>query len=677
MENKIATIGIFAHANAGKTTITEHLLYHTGVIKDIGRVDSGSTVTDNLSIEKERGISVRDTLVSFELDGKKIQLIDTPGHIDFSSEVERAISVLDAAILVISGVDGLEAQTFTIWRALKEKNIPIIIFINKMDRLGANYKKVIEELHEFLNVPTLTLTQVSQDDKGTLIVNNTSEIERMEEVALIDDEMLEMYVNQEKFNEKKLYEKIAELIKSGKLFPIIGGSALIDIGINDLIYCLNNFIPYTTRDKELPLSGFVYAIRIEENEKNAYIKILDGIIKIKDTIKLPDDKIGKVNNMYIAIGSERQKVDQAYNGDIVIVNGLDVKSGDVIGEGKIDKQIKFVNPLLSMEISPSDQKDSIKLMESLRILNEEDPHLNVRFNEKTNSIQCSLMGDVQAQIIKSYLEDRFNLDAIIRNPVIIHKETPTIEAIGKASYTSVSGITLKITPLERGTGFKYVSQVSTDFLHIKYQKQIERLISVYSQQGLFGWELTDMEVSLIEGQFDSVGSDPLHFNIVTPLALFRALKEAKVKLLEPISKFIITTPSISLNNVTRLLSTKMAIYQVKKNYEDIVTLEGEVPAVNFLDFPVELSKITSGRGTISSYISKYEISNNSEVKIDYLGADPRNETTFIINDMKVGLEPLDKKLYKKKKESKGKFAQRQIERKKEIAEKMKIRKSST
>ncbi len=275
MENKIATIGIFAHANAGKTTITEHLLYHTGVIKDIGRVDSGSTVTDNLSIEKERGISVRDTLVSFELDGKKIQLIDTPGHIDFSSEVERAISVLDAAILVISGVDGLEAQTFTIWRALKEKNIPIIIFINKMDRLGANYKKVIEELHEFLNVPTLTLTQVSQDDKGTLIVNNTSEIERMEEVALIDDEMLEMYVNQEKFNEKKLYEKIAELIKSGKLFPIIGGSALIDIGINDLIYCLNNFIPYTTRDKELPLSGFVYAIRIEENEKNAYIKILD------------------------------------------------------------------------------------------------------------------------------------------------------------------------------------------------------------------------------------------------------------------------------------------------------------------------------------------------------------------------------------------------------------------
>ena len=220
--------------------------------------------------------------------------------------------------------------------------------------------------------------------------------------------------------------------------------------------------------------------------------------------------------MYLVKGSKLTPVDTASSGDIVIINVLDVKCGELIGETKeLNNYISFVNPLLTMEIKSVKKGESVALMEALKILNEEDPHLNVRFNVRTNSIYLSLMGKMQAQIIKTYLDERFGIEVNIENPVIIHKEAPTIKASAKATYTTVSGIGIEVTPLEPGAGFKYVSKISTDFLHLKYQRQIERLIKHYSKQGLKGFELTDIEVALVDGQFDSMGSDPMHFKIIT------------------------------------------------------------------------------------------------------------------------------------------------------------------
>lgn len=315
-----------------------------------------------------------------------------------------------------------------------------------------------------------------------------------------------------------------------------------------------------------------------------------------------------------------------------------------------------------MEINPEKKEDTIELMKALRILNEEAPYLNVKYNERTNSIFCSLMGEVQAQIVKTLLDERFGIKANIENPVVIHKEFPTTTSRAKATYTTVSGIELEVTPLERGSGFRYVSKVSTDFLHLKYQRQVERLINYYSKQGLNGWELTDMEVALIDGQFDSVGSDPMHFNIITPLALFRCLKQAKMKLLEPILSYIVTLPEKDLSSVIKLLSSKNGMYEITNHFDQVITLEGETPASNMMNFPLELSMVTSGRGTYTSYISKYDISKNQDAQIEYIGANPRNETTFVISDMKASMEPLDKTLMKKKKESRSKFARQQKEK---------------
>ena len=662
-DEKVLTLGVFAHANAGKTTITEHLLYHTNVIDKIGRVDSGNTVTDNMKVEQERGITVRDSIVSFKLNNKNIQLIDTPGHVDFSAEVERAINVLDGAVLVISGVEGLEAQTYTIWRALQEKNVPVIIFINKMDRQGADYDRVVAELQNNLKVPTLTLKHVYQDNEGKLSVVSSKIEDIIEELSMVDDEVLEKYINGENIDGKWLANKMISLTHDNKIFPVIGGSALIDVGVNDLVDSIARYLPSTLKKLEEEMSAYVFMVRVDENGKNAYIKVLNGSINNRDNIILNDEKIEKVKNIMISDGSKMKSVDAVYSGDIAIISGLDVKCGQIIGNNKgLEKYISFVKPLLTMEINPHDKKDTIELMRALKILNEEDPYLNVRYNERTNSIYCSLMGEVQAQIVKTMLEERFNIKANIENPIIIHKEVPTTTVSAKASYTCVSGIELEVSPLERGSGFKYVSKLSTDFLHLKYQRQVERLINYYSKQGLNGWELTDMEVALIGGQFDSMGSDPMHFNIITPLALFRCLKKANMKLLEPISSYIVTFPEESSSSVIKLLSSKGGTYQITNTFGGEITIEGEAPSALMLNFPLELSMNTSGRGTYTSYISKYETSKNQNAKMEYIGADPRNETTFVINDMKASLDSLDETLMKKKKESRSKFARMKKEK---------------
>ena len=662
-DENVLTLGVFAHANAGKTTITEHLLYHTNVIDTIGRVDSGNTVTDNMKVEQERGITVRDSIVSFKLNNKTIQLIDTPGHVDFSAEVERAINVLDGAVLVISGVEGLEAQTYTIWRALQEKNVPVIIYINKMDRKGADFDKVLAELQNNLKVPTLTLTHVYQEQDGKLNITKSTVDELIEELSLVDDEVFEKYVENKNIEGEWLASKMIELSHKGKIYPVVGGSALTDIGIDDLVDSISRYLPVTEKKLKEEMSAYVFMVRVDENGKNAYVKVLNGSINNRDVIATGEGTQEKVKNIMISEGSKMKNVDTVYSGDIAIINGLDVKCGQILGNNKgLDKYISFVKPLLTMEVNPKEEKDRIELMQALKILNEEDPYLDVRYNERTNSIYCSLMGEVQAQIVKTMLEDRFGIQANIENPIVIHKEVPTISATAKASYTCVSGIELEVSPLERGSGFSYVSKLSTDYMHLKYQRQIERLVNYYSRQGLHGWELTDMEVALIGGQFDSMGSDPMHFNIITPLALFRCLKKANMKLLEPIANYIVKVPEECLSGVIKLLSSKEGIYKIENTFNGETTIEGEAPAANMMNFPLELSMNTSGRGTYTSYISKYEISRSQDAEMNYIGNDPRNETTFIINDMKASLDSLDETLMKKKKESRSKFARQQKEK---------------
>ncbi|MFZ2150779.1 MAG: translation factor GTPase family protein [Candidatus Absconditicoccaceae bacterium] len=664
IENSAITMGVFAHANAGKTTLTEQLLYHTKIIDTLGRVDSGNTTTDSLNIEKQRGISVRSALVTFELNDKKIQLIDTPGHIDFSAEVERTLNVLDSAIVVISGVEGVEAQTYTLWRLLKQKNIPTIIFINKMDRAGANYNEIIADIKKKIEKKVIPLINIEKTDNDNDFVKKEYTFEEMSEtLAGLDDETLEKYLEQPpKITQEFLDKRLEELIKKGKIFPIIGGSALKNEGIETLISTMKKYLPSPLSNKEEKLSAFIYLVRVEDDIKNYFTKILSGNIKKRDIVDMEDGSQQKIKDLHIVKGIDRISVNDANSGDIVIINGINAECNQYIGEKPENtNNISFVNPLINMNVIAKDKNTSSELINALNILNLEDPYLDVRYDKRNNQIMISLMGEIQAQIIETMLKERFNIDAELVDPILIHKETPSKKGIGTASYTSVSSVTIEIKPLPTGSGVIYQSKFNTDFLLKKYQKQTERLIKQYLNQGVFGWEVTDAEISLIDGRFDSMGSDPMHFNIAVPLAFMRALKQCNMQIIEPIAKYNITIPKIYLNNVINNLSNLNSKFEIIEGDSEKVTLNGEAKYVDMLNFQNTLISITSGLGVYSSYISRYETSNNQDIRRPYMGLDPRNETVFLINEMKGSLDALDKPISKKKKDSSSKFKRQQKE----------------
>lgn len=662
--SKYCTLGIFAHANAGKTTVTENILYEANIIKRIGRVDEGTTVTDSMSVERNRGITVRSSVVSFIDNQTQFFLIDTPGHVDFSSEVERAINTLDGAILVVSAVEGVEAQTYTIYEALKRKNIPVIVFINKVDRKNADYEKVLCDLKTKLGMRLVKLSDIKYDNSGNIIVSESDTDDLMNDLAECDDSLVDDYLSG-KLSRDTLLKKVFELSRKSLLSVVFGGTALKCIGTQQLFNHLSKCLPTYEYTKKTEFSGYVYMVRVEENVAKAFIKVLSGEMHVRDEIDVGDDQKQKIVSIKVPTGATYASVESVTSGQIAICTGLNVKPGQLIGN-QLDKSnyISFVHPKLNIQVVPKSPNQLHDLYNALKIMELEDPYLNVRISaNEGKKIIISLMGEVQAQIIESELQERFNIPVNLSHANIIHKERPTKEGSGEASYTKVSKVEIKVYPLPQGSGLKYESRLSTDYLLRKYQRQTERLVYQYAKQGLFGWEVTDALIVLTNGRFDSMGSEPKHFNIAVPLALMRALKDCNEKLLEPISEYYVVIPKSAMSDVTRELSSRNAFYEVISENSESMSLRGEIPTKMISDFPVVLSKLSSGRGIFTSSIIRYTDSVQQNILNDYVGFDPRNEVKFVINEMGGDLDSLDVAVSKKRKSSRSKFKWKSEEKK--------------
>ncbi len=651
---KYLTMGIFAHANAGKTTLTENLLFLNNQIKEIGRVDSGNTVTDNLAVEKNRGITVRSSLVSINQGENVIQIIDTPGHVDFSGEVERAMNVLDFAILVISAVEGVEAQTYAIWKELRKNNVPTIIYVNKVDRKNADFQRTMQDIAQKLSPNIFSFVDERYD--------TLSKDDLVESFANVNNNICEKFVNNEEVTRTQLMSEILSSFNSSEAFPVFGGSALKNLGVDALYSFLGNDIKNNILDSN-ELNAYAYMIRVENGQRDSYIKILSGNMSNFSDITV-DDKKYKLTNMRIADGASHITVNNAEAGQIVIVNGLECLSGTSIGDYQF-KRTEFVQPLIKMQLKAENPNDSLKLVEIIKILNMEDPHYEAYFDEYTKEIKINLMGEVQAQVLSELIETRFSIKNTIEKPRIIFKETPTKSARAKSSYTSVSQIEIEVNPLVRGAGLIINSKYSTDFLHIKYQNQAKRLIEQYCKQGIYGWNVTDAEISIVGGKFDSMGSDPQHFNICTPLALFRAFKLAGMHTLEPMIEFYLDIPEETSNAVVNnLYSRKAKILSFDTKGKSSILI-GIVPFSEMITFPITLNKLTSGMGTYSYEFSEYKFADEQETFEKRFGPDPSNEVKFVIGDMKASLDALDNEGTGKK-PRRSKFAREQMER--EIAE---------
>lgn len=629
--DKIMTLGIFAHANAGKTTLTEEFLYHTNVKKQVGRVDHGNTTTDSLEIEQKRGISVKAAMVTLNINDKKIQLIDTPGHVDFASEVERAISVLDGAILVVSGVEGVEPQTRVIWNALREKNVPTLIFINKMDRMGADYDKVLKELQEKLDGVIVPRVRVSKND-DSLVYEDIDVRDIVEELSDADEEIMDMYLNDEEIDSKYLEDKLQYLSNIGKCFLVYGGSALLDEGVKRLIDAVYEYLPdYQEQNKDF--SGYIYNVDRSSGIRELYVKVLAGRLNLREKFPNSEDQIEQIKSMMVIDNNEKKKVDYLEAGQIGIIHGLSTRCGEIIGNKDVYlNKVSFVNPMFETTLNTETDENKYNLFIAASILGDEDPGLDPRFNKDTGEITIRLVGGLQGEIIKNMIETRFNIPVILSKPIIVQKEAPTCVGSGQCGYTRVSAVELEVRPLERGSGLRFVSELSTDVLFSKYQKQIERLIYSISKQGLYGWELTDAEIALVNGKCDNVGSEPEHFNIATPLAFMRALKNVGVILLEPTVDYEINVPQVYLNNVIAVL------YENSIPYEEINTVGNNsiIKGNSLLRTILNLNLIEASSGTaiVTEKASNYIDSTQDKIiERNYYLTDPRNEEAFLVQMM--------------------------------------------
>lgn len=634
MENKIMTLGIFAHANAGKTTITEQLLYHTNVKKSTGRVDYGDTTTDNLSVERERGISVRASLVTLPLKDRTVQLIDTPGHVDFSAEVERAISVLDGAVLVVSGVEGVEPQTQVIWKILQERHVPTLIFINKMDRMGADYQKTLQELQSKLGNDIFPIVNVTKDLKTNELAYEDVKIEHIiENLANIDDHVLEKYLNEEKISREWLEEQIHILINSGNLHFVYGGSALNDDGMIRLISGIEKYLPCSKNKKTNDFSGYVYTVKRDNGVRELYVKVLDGELHNRQEFIDEDGSKQKIRTVTKLQGDKREKADVLETGEIGIITGLNAKCGEIIGKNDGSfKTTTFVNPLFHTTVSIDDATRIPELAIALETLNDEDPDLHLSYNKTTGQMSIDLMGHLQAEIIGNMLQERFSLNVNFSNPIIIHKETPSSIGYGKTSFDRVSSVEFKIEPLPLGSGLQYESKASTDYLFTKYQKQIERLVNMYSKQGLYGWEITDAKITLIDGKSDSVCSEPAHYNVAVPIALMRCIKDAGMQLLEPVMQYEITSPKEDFKKVISATSSMGVEYDKISEKNDNYLIPGSAPLSNILDLPYTITRLTGGHGSMIRKTNGFVLKSDGEIlERDYSGPDPRNENLFLMD----------------------------------------------
>lgn len=616
----IKNVGIFSHVDAGKTTLSENLLYLGGSIRSIGRVDRGTAHTDTLEIERKRGISVRATATSFEWDGSTINLIDTPGHADFYAEVERSMRVLDGAVLVISAVEGIQAQTRIIWKALERMNIPIIIFVNKIDRMGVDIKKVLCEISSNLTNDILPVQYVINEGTKTANISsydklcdglNSKMIYRriIEKIALYDEDIFSSLIMDEFVTVNVLEEKLSDLCKNRILYPVLFGSAINSIGIEFLIEAIITYLPTQKGNKEMPPSAVVYKIEHDKmNGRIAFIRVFNGMIKERQKIlNNNSNKIEKVTRVLKLKSAKFIQAQCLQAGEIGVLYGLQAKIGDVLGDiNGAPKPQSSSAPLLTLKIETVRKEQTTELIDALKQLEDEEPLLCIKWLDEKKEIKIQLMGIIQKEVISSMLEDRFGISVQFSNPSILYKETPSTNAEGYADNGIYTKLGMSVEPLERGKGIEFASIVSTDYIIKSYQNQIKKTIHSVLNYGLYGYAVTDVKLTVISGKSTPVVTSSSDFRDLTYIAVNNALRAAKTKLLEPMLKYTLMSPIEMSDQVySALLNIRANVEYYKKRGDDIL-IEGVMSVATSLDFSKTIASLTGGKGVYNTEFYGYK-----------------------------------------------------------------------
>ena len=630
------TFGIFAHVDAGKTTFSEQILYYTKSIRKKGRVDYKEAFLDSQKVEKERGITVFSDVGTFSYDGDTYYLIDTPGHIDFSPEMERTLSILDYAILVVSAVEGIQGHTETLWNLLKNRKIPTFIFINKIDRVGADVNKVYQQLKRRFSEDICLLSNNS--------LTNLSD-EEIEFIAGKDEELLNLYF-EDNYNNQLWINKLKFLVKERQIFVASSGSALLDQGVREFLDIFNKL---TMTNYELAdiFTGKVFKIRYDEKgTRITYIKALSGLLKVKDELvyNLNGEEIReKVNEIRAYNGVKYEIKDVASEGDVFAVTGIsNMKAG--MGIGIEDSTEEEMIPTLTAKVLYDSTVNIKEVLKYLKILESEEKTLNVQYDEILKEMHINVMGKIQLEVLKEIIQERFNLNVEFDKPEILYKETIGNEVNGYGHFEPLrhyAEVHLKLLPGERGEGIVFENRCHNDYLTPGQQNLIKTHIFEKKHRGILtGSEIDDIKVILITGRAHIKHTEGGDFREATKRALRQGLDSAENILLEPYYNFKIEVDNQLLGRVLSDVQKMNGTFNEQQSVGDRVIITGRGPVATFMDYSLEFQALSKGKGGLSLMYGGYDVCHNAEEVIERIGynkdADPEYTSSSIFCAKGVG-----------------------------------------
>lgn len=618
MENKEKlTLGILAHVDAGKTTLAESILYLRGSIRKIGRVDHGDAFLDNYELERSRGITIFSKQARLTLGNREVTLLDTPGHVDFSAEMERTLQVLDAAVLVISGADGVQGHVETLWKLLKYYQIPVFLFVNKMDQEGTDREKLLSELKKRLDGNCVDFNQEETDYAAFA-----------EEAAMSDEKLLEEYLESGSVDRKLLKKAIADR----KLFPCFFGSALKIQGVEELLKGLETYASTSPYRKNF--SARVYKIsRDEAGNRLTHLKVTGGVLKVKMPLTnrregLEESEIWeeKADQIRLYSGAGYQAVNEAGPGSICAVTGLSrTFAGEGLGE-EAEGNLPILEPVLTYRIELPEGTNVHETFLKLLKLEEEIPELHIVWNERLGEIHAQVMGEVQIEILKSLIRDRFRLDVEFGDGNIVYKETilEPVEGVGHFEpLRHYAEVHLLLEPAERGSGLSFDTVCSEDVLDRNWQRLILTHLEEKKHLGvLTGSEITDMKITLLTGRAHIKHTEGGDFRQATYRAVRQGLRKAKSILLEPVYEYRLEVPADLVGRAMADIQRMNGKFSGPELEGEMAVLTGIAPVSAMRGYPREVTAYSRGRGRISVALSGYESCHNGEEIAALSGYDP-------------------------------------------------------
>jgi ribosomal protection tetracycline resistance protein len=630
-------LGIVAHVDAGKTSLTERLLYATGVIDELGSVDDGSTRTDTGDLERRRGITIRSAVVSFVVDGTTVNLVDTPGHPDFIAEVERALGVLDGAVLVVSAVEGVQSQTRLLMRALQRLRIPTLIVVNKIDRRGARYGGLLRDLADKLSPDVVALGSVR--DLGTRKAAFVPHPDApLEFVAERDDAVLAAFLDGRTVGDDRVCAALVSLIRDSRAHPVLFGSAITGAGTDALLTALTALLPasedreeppctprrgarflntLSNTDVDAPTSGTVFKIeRGPAGEKLAYARLVTGSVRVRDRLPIGGTE-NRVTGIAVFDGGPPARADALRAGQIGVLRGLEsARIGDAVGRRPSSAAPRqFAPPTLETVVVPCRPAERGALHTALRLLAEQDPLIDLRLDG--DEIAVSLYGEVQKEVVEATLAHEYGLAVAFRETTTICIERPigtgaAVELIDVAPNPFLATVGLSVEPTPPGSGIAYSIGVELGSMPAAFFRAVEEAVGDALRQGLHGWQVTDCAVTMTHSgywprqshthqKFDkSMSSTAGDFRNLVPLVLADALRRAGTRVHEPVHAFHLEIPPDTLGAVLPVLARYGAVPGTPELRGTLCVLDGEVPAARVYALQQQVPALTRGEGLLET-----------------------------------------------------------------------------